>query len=107
MIRGFDPRKRKSDSTGSDRIWIGFNGFGSDFGSNRILHYNGAVVAFDTKKTQHIIDEWYSCALNKDCIAPVGSNRSNHRQDQAILTYLTAREGRYCEVEKEKIWAHL
>lgn len=67
---------------------------------------NGAVVAFDTTKVQNIIDEWYSCALNKDCIAPPGSSRANHRQDQAILTYLAARDEHYCILDKESIWVY-
>ncbi|RIA97096.1 hypothetical protein C1645_720001 [Glomus cerebriforme] len=73
---------------------------------DKIPNCNGASIAFDTKKTQHIIDEWYSCALDKDCIAPVGSSRLNHRQDQAILTYLTARENRYCKVNSKYFWIH-
>jgi hypothetical protein len=34
------------------------------------------------------IKEFYTLALIKDCIAPEGSNRDNHRQDQAIFTIL-------------------
>jgi hypothetical protein len=67
---------------------------------------NGAAVAFDTTKTQHMIDEWFACALNKDCIAPVGSSRKNHRQDQAILTYLAAREEHYCFIDKGLLWLY-
>jgi len=63
---------------------------------DKIANCNAATVAFDTKKVQRIIDEWYSCALDKDCIAPPGSNRTNHRQDQAILTYLVVRDGYRC-----------
>jgi len=61
---------------------------------------NGAAVAFDTKRSQSLIDAWYKCALVKNCIAPPGSSRRNHRQDQALLTYLAAREGRICEHDK-------
>jgi len=32
--------------------------------------------------------QWYECALCKECIAPNGSNRRNHRQDQAVLSVL-------------------
>ncbi|GBB84963.1 hypothetical protein RclHR1_11550005 [Rhizophagus clarus] len=67
---------------------------------------NGASVAFDTKMTQHIINDWYTCALDKNCIAPIGSSRQNHRQDQAILTYLAAREERFCNIEKESFWIY-
>ena len=35
-----------------------------------------------------IIVPWNTCAMTKDCIAPAGSSRKNHRQDQAVLSYL-------------------
>jgi hypothetical protein len=73
---------------------------------DNIVNCNGASVAFDTSKTQNIIDDWFKCALVKDCIAPPGSSRANHRQDQAILTYLAAKNGYYCEVNKTKFGIH-
>jgi len=35
--------------------------------------------------TNHVLACWLKCALNLDCIAPPGSNKSNHRQDQTAL----------------------
>jgi uncharacterized protein DUF1647 len=35
-----------------------------------------------------VIAPWKACALDRDCIAPAGSSRRNHRQDQAVLSYL-------------------
>ena len=35
-----------------------------------------------------LIRQWRKCALTKECIAPEGSSRENHRQDQAVLTLL-------------------
>jgi hypothetical protein len=39
---------------------------------------------------------WYECALTRQCIAPDGSNRRNHRQDQAALTVLAYLSGDSC-----------
>jgi len=36
---------------------------------------------------------WAACANVKACICPVGSDRSNHRQDQAALTMTLATLG--------------
>ena len=59
---------------------------------------NGAIVGFgkDTPAYSAVLVPWYQCALDKDCIAPAGSDRSNHRQDQAALTVIAAREGYSC-----------
>ncbi|MCP4000616.1 MAG: DUF1647 domain-containing protein [Gammaproteobacteria bacterium] len=48
------------------------------------------LVGFDTrrKSAMTLIEVWSDCALNKNCIAPEGSSRRNHRQDQAVLTVL-------------------
>lgn len=35
-----------------------------------------------------LVGPWRACALHRACIAPPGSTRLNHRQDQAALTYL-------------------
>jgi hypothetical protein len=42
---------------------------------------------------QDIVAPWKACALVKACIAPPGSSRRNHRQDQAVLSYLVHRAG--------------
>ncbi|CAG8525027.1 2483_t:CDS:2 [Diversispora eburnea] len=78
---------------------------------NKYVHEsncNGAVLLFDTDKTQHLIDAWYQCALIKACIAPKGSDRTNHRQDQSIITYLALRDNRKCNRGKSffKITTH-
>ncbi|KAI7821753.1 hypothetical protein BC939DRAFT_493966 [Gamsiella multidivaricata] len=52
---------------------------------------SGGAVAFDASQDRiynGILKEWYVCSLTKDCIAPPGSSRTNHRQDQAALTFL-------------------
>lgn len=40
-----------------------------------------------------IVLPWKACAMTKECIAPAGSSRKNHRQDQAVLSYLVHRSG--------------
>ncbi|CAG8664133.1 13469_t:CDS:1, partial [Dentiscutata heterogama] len=60
------------------------------------VNCNAAALLFDTERVSHIIEEWEKCAHIKECIAPNGSNRTNHRQDQAILTYLMLNNKRRC-----------
>ncbi len=40
-----------------------------------------------------VVMPWKACAMTRDCIAPPGSSRRNHRQDQAMLSYLLHRGG--------------
>jgi hypothetical protein len=42
---------------------------------------------------REIVLPWRTCALARDCIAPPGSSRANHRQDQAVLSYLVHKAG--------------
>jgi hypothetical protein len=51
---------------------------------------NGAIVGFKLSSPRMIelIKAWKNCALIKNCIAPPGSSRENHRQDQSVLTIL-------------------
>lgn len=59
---------------------------------------NGAFVGFnrDSPAYQKVLVPWAQCALDRNCIAPIGSDRSNHRQDQAILTVLAHQNGYVC-----------
>lgn len=51
---------------------------------------NGACVGvnYNVDWVKSFVRELKDCALIKDCIAPEGSNRDNHRQDQAVLSVL-------------------
>jgi len=51
---------------------------------------NAAVVFVDGSKVEsrQLIKRWRECAESQACIAPLGSSRLNHRQDQAALTLL-------------------
>lgn len=56
---------------------------------------NGASVAFDpaSPKGAALAAEWMRCAQIREAIAPIGSSRANHRQDQALLGVLAHRAG--------------
>jgi len=51
---------------------------------------NAAIVGLlaNSPGISQLAERWKSCALEKGCIAPPGSDRSNHRQDQAVLSVL-------------------
>ncbi|KAL0076229.1 hypothetical protein J3Q64DRAFT_1703579 [Phycomyces blakesleeanus] len=66
----------------------------------RNINCNGAAIGFDTTNqtiVDTIMEPWYECGLVKNCIAPAGSSRINHRQDQAALTFLAYRSGHSCK----------
>ena len=58
---------------------------------------NAAVVGFgpgnENATSLELLREWRACAMSEACVAPEGSSRQNHRQDQAALTVLAARRG--------------
>jgi hypothetical protein len=47
---------------------------------------NGAILGFDVRKqeVQDLLKTFADLAAIRDCLAPPGSDRSNHRQDQAL-----------------------
>lgn len=45
-------------------------------------------IAQNEKKIKELINKWEYFALDKETLAPKGSSRENHRQDQTILTLL-------------------
>lgn len=51
---------------------------------------NGAILGFDVRKqeVQDLLKTFADLAAVRDCLAPPGSDRSNHRQDQALFTLL-------------------
>ena len=53
-------------------------------------NFSGGLVgiAQNDKKIKELINRWEYFALDKETIAPKGSSRDNHRQDQTILTLL-------------------
>ncbi|KAI8986053.1 hypothetical protein BDB01DRAFT_787512 [Pilobolus umbonatus] len=79
-----------------------FDFFGANMTEYRYKkNCNGAAIGFDTTNqtvVNEIIIPWFECGLQKNCIAPSGSNRTNHRQDQAVLTYLVYLNGQSCSI---------
>jgi hypothetical protein len=63
---------------------------------------NGAVLGFDIRQSRvrDLLHTFSNLAQIKACIAPEGSNRSNHRQDQALFTLLYYR---YTQNAKKEI----
>ena len=57
-------------------------------GHNQKKMCSGAIVGMsrDSDAYRKVLIPWHACAMNRSCIAPPGSSRSNHRQDQAALT---------------------
>lgn len=53
-------------------------------------NYASGLISFDYKneKSKRLSNEWKLFSEIEDCIAPIGSSRDNHRQDQTILTLL-------------------
>ena len=43
---------------------------------------------YSLKFVKDFVNDWKNGALIKECIAPEGSHRKNHRQDQAVLSVL-------------------
>ena len=56
---------------------------------------NAACIGFNGKKekVKKFIKEFHDLAQIKECIAPEGSSRENHRQDQAVFTILFYKYG--------------
>jgi hypothetical protein len=51
---------------------------------------SGGIVGFanNSEKIKDLLGSWYEFSKREDVIAPKGSSRLNHRQDQAILSVL-------------------
>jgi len=62
----------------------------------------GGIIAinYNINWIKKLIKEWRDLSLIKECIVPEGSNRDNHRQDQAVLTILYYK---YQDIYKFKI----
>lgn len=54
------------------------------------MNRNAACIGINTSIDYALdfLNEWHEKCMDKDCIAPEGSGRHNHRQDQAVFTIL-------------------
>lgn len=63
----------------------------SVFNNSHTPMYSGNIVVFDAKNdtiVNRVVTPWADCARKIECIAPPGSSRKNHRQDQSALSIL-------------------
>lgn len=82
-------------SPGTTRTWVHPSTLAFLHASNLdILMCNAAIVGFDMRAYEQVVRPWAACALERSCIAPPGATRTNHRQDQAVLTVLLYQAGR-------------
>ncbi|WP_370090171.1 DUF1647 domain-containing protein [Ekhidna sp.] len=49
---------------------------------------NTCGFSYSNKNVRQLVEEWKDLALIRECIRPEGANRSNHRDDQSLLTIL-------------------
>lgn len=63
------------------------------FYNYRNLASGAVAVDYNHKEAVGVAREWKDCAMNKECISPDGSDKSNHRQDQSALTILAHKRG--------------
>lgn len=85
-------------SSGSISDWTHYETLKYLKASTNILNkrnLNGACVSvcYQNKIARNIINQWKDLSLIKECIAPAGSNRENHRQDQAVLSVIAHQSG--------------
>lgn len=85
-------------SSGTVRDWthpgtLNYLGAGAAYG--HLPNLNGCCIGFHPAHPQAraLITRWRELSLVKDCLAPAGSSRQNHRQDQALLTVLAYQNG--------------
>ena len=82
-------------TSGDIKLWthpLTLKWFNIDIDDNilEMPNRNGAIIGIDCSvaECREFIILLNSCAHDKSCIAPEGSSRANHRQDQAVFTVL-------------------
>lgn len=70
-----------------------------DFGGKPLAempNLSGSIIGFDADNRNvvgQVFDRWYKCCHNPKCLAPKGSNKKNHRFDQAVLSIVATQAG--------------
>ncbi|HPH72413.1 MAG: hypothetical protein BWX65_00535 [Bacteroidetes bacterium ADurb.Bin057] len=80
--------------------------------SNRSKNQNmlsGGIVGVNKRKYNkvEIIKEWYRFSFEKDILSPIGSNKSNHRQDQSLLSCIYYSRYKTCPILCRKYYNFL
>jgi Protein of unknown function (DUF1647) len=90
----YSPRSSGTIADWTHPGMLDYFGCDTQWGKDKV-NLNGACVAFDPRfeRAQGLARKWNEGALIKRCIAPPGSDRSNHRQDQALLSVLAHIDG--------------
>ena len=85
----YSPSSRGTISEWTHPKMLAHFGVGDAWGRGK-ANLNGACVTLDPacQAAQDLAKKWYEGALDKSCIAPEGSDSTNHRQDQAMLSVL-------------------
>lgn len=63
------------------------------FYKKRNLASGVVAVDYNHKEAVEVARDWKDCAMNEECISPKGSDKTNHRQDQAALTIIAHKRG--------------
>jgi len=65
----------------------------------------GGIVGLNPQSAfgTNLISKWHEMCLIPECIAPIGSNRENHRQDQSILSVIFHKEKKNIYFKTKKI----
>jgi hypothetical protein len=80
-------------SSGNIKMWTYPTTFKYMDVGYKYLEYNSRAagiigVNYNTEWCKDLVTEWKNLALIKECISPNFSDRTNHRQDQSILSIL-------------------
>lgn len=85
------------DSTGLIRQWTHpstIQYLHADKATVNQYNLNGACIAFaNSPENKEFVERWLGCAMDKECIAPKGSSKANHRHDQSVLGILAHQSG--------------